>query len=125
VEVLLNPGAGNDAEWVRFEDFIDERFCFAAAVVPAQNRTYTFGGQLPYDFTCDCFPTSDNVAVGTKVYQPEQQQLSACAIAGIVSASVIVVGIALFLLRRKCKNRCEMAVELPTEFESTKEAAAM
>jgi hypothetical protein len=26
VEVLLNPGAGNDAEWVRFEDFIDERF---------------------------------------------------------------------------------------------------
>jgi hypothetical protein len=125
VEVLLNPGAGKDAEWVRFEDFIDERFRLAAAVVPAQNRIYTFGGQLPYDFTCDCFPTSDDVAIGTEVYQPEQQQLSAGAIAGIVIASVVVVGIALFLLRRKCKNRREMAVESPTEFESTKEAAAV
>jgi hypothetical protein len=59
------------------------------------------------------------------VYQPEQQQLSAGAIAGIVIASVIVVGIALFLLRRKCKNHHEMAVESPTEFESMKEATAV
>ena len=46
VEVLLDPGAGGNAAWVRFEDFIDQRFRFAAAVVPAQNRIYTFGGQL-------------------------------------------------------------------------------
>jgi hypothetical protein len=48
VEVLLDPGASNNMEWVRFEDFINEHFRFAAAVVPAQNHIYTFGGQLPY-----------------------------------------------------------------------------
>jgi hypothetical protein len=73
VEVLMHA-TESDAHWVDFGDFHDNRFRFAAAVVPAQNRMYTFGGQLPFDFTCDCFPTSDLVGVGTEVFAQDDHE---------------------------------------------------
>ena len=70
VAVLLNADAAdpNDARWVDFEDFDDERFRFAAATVPELGRVYAFGGQMPFDFTCDCFPTSARVAYGVETF---------------------------------------------------------
>jgi hypothetical protein len=128
VEVLLNPAAGKDAKWVPFEDFQDERFRFAAAVVPAQNRLYTFGGQLPFDFTCDCFPTSDNVGVGTEVYEPEES-LSAGAIAAIVIGSLVGFAFCFLLIRKCCISRRQKALEVEsasaTEFEAKQEGAAV
>jgi hypothetical protein len=52
--------------------------------------------------------------------------MSAGAVAGIMIASVVLAGVAFFLLRRLRKNGLEMMAETPTaEFESTKEAAAV
>lgn len=69
VEVLLHSHDDpSTSEWVFFSDFKDQRFRFAAAVVPSQNRLYTFGGQLPFDFTCDCFPTDDKIGIATEVF---------------------------------------------------------
>lgn len=105
VAVLLHPDEGRgEAEWVNFGDFKDERFRFAAATVPAQNRVYTFGGQLPYDFTCDCFPTSDEVAYGWEILvksgvvmkSEEGGNLSTGAITGIVLGICAVLVLAAF-----------------------------
>lgn len=123
VEVLLNPSS-SEAKWVGFAQFVDERFRFAAAVVPAQNRLYTFGGQLPFDFTCDCFPTSDDVAIGTEVYQ-EEQSLSGGAIAAIVLGSLVGVIVVAFITRKfvlKC-NKEKLEASSASEFQATKDSA--
>jgi len=99
VEVLLNPSSTSSAEWVRFEKFNDKRFRFAAAVVPALDKLYTFGGQLPFDFTCDCFPTSDQVGVATEVFKEESSGLHPGAIAAIVLGALFGVLILGFLVR--------------------------
>lgn len=121
VQVLLNP-SGN-AEWVQFAQFQDERFRFAATVVPSQNRLYTFGGQLPYDFTCDCFPTSNNVAVGTEVYV-EDETLPGGTIAAIVLGSLVGVIIAILVVRMCVLKRNKEKVERQsaTEFEAKDES---
>jgi hypothetical protein len=111
VEVLLNPSDSN-AKWVEFETFQDKRFRFAAAAVPAQNRIYTFGGQLPFDFTCDCFPTSDLVGIGTEVLeQEESNSLSGGAIAAIALGSLGFVIIAFWVIRKCIQKRNKEAVE--------------
>jgi Kelch motif len=113
VEVLLinnndddDDKMASEAKWEFFEDFNDERFRFAAAVVPgAPSRIYTFGGQLPFDFTCDCFPTSDDVGIGTEVYAPEATSDSASgsassstsSLSGIAIITAIVIGFLLFV----------------------------
>ena len=98
VEVLLLHE--DDAEWAFFSQFQDQRFRFAAAVVPDQSRLYTFGGQLPFDFTCDCFPTSDKVGVATEVFvTPESSSLEPGWIAFIVVMSVVGSAVILLCVR--------------------------
>ena len=103
VEVLLNPestSGSSAAEWIPYEKFDDKRFRFAAAVVPALDKLYTFGGQLPFDFTCDCFPTSDLVGVATEVFREEESSgLHPGGIAAIVLGSLLGVLIIGFLVR--------------------------
>mmetsp|Transcript_12275 Transcript_12275/g.22773 ORF Transcript_12275/g.22773 Transcript_12275/m.22773 type:complete len:439 (-) Transcript_12275:137-1453(-) len=127
VEVLLNPSAGKDAKWVNFEKFTDQRFRFSAAVVPAQNRMYTFGGQLPFDFTCDCFPTSDLVGVGTEVFEPEDKSWSAAKIAGTAVGATLAAVLAALILWQCCKKRQQRAlnVESKTELEANEEGTAV
>mmetsp|Transcript_33437 Transcript_33437/g.49849 ORF Transcript_33437/g.49849 Transcript_33437/m.49849 type:complete len:440 (-) Transcript_33437:114-1433(-) len=112
VEVLLNPaGAGADSSWDKFGDLPDQRFRFAAATVPPLNRVYTFGGQLPLDFTCDCFPTNNRIAVGMEVLREEDASsgLGSGAIAGIVIAALVAVAliVGLLLMLRKTEARKE------------------
>ena len=118
VNVLLNPGP--NAEWVEFEKFHDEHFCFAAAVVPAQNCLYTFGGQLPFDFTCNCFPTSDLVGVGTEVVTVKQDnELNAGAIASIVLGSIsgaVIISLIICKISQK-RNKETMEKANPVQFE--------
>jgi hypothetical protein len=126
VAVLLNPEDGKDAEWVNFQDFKDERFRFAAATVPAQNRIYTFGGQLPFDFTCDCFPTSDGVAYGVETFKVEVDdgnKLSTGAIVGIAVASVVGAGLILFMLL-KLGTASEEKKSLETQLANEQAAKA-
>mmetsp|Transcript_9032 Transcript_9032/g.22036 ORF Transcript_9032/g.22036 Transcript_9032/m.22036 type:complete len:445 (-) Transcript_9032:196-1530(-) len=118
VSLLLHPDEGRgEATWANHGDFKDERFRFAAATVPAQNRIYTFGGQLPYDFTCDCFPTSDKVAYGwevavmrgTEIKNAEGGDggLSAGAIAGIVVGVCAILVLAAFGSRQMSNAKKE------------------
>jgi len=65
--LLLGPDSQSSPEWVEVSKFEDGRFRFSAAVTPSLNRMYTFGGQLPFDSQCDCFPTSKHVGVGQEV----------------------------------------------------------
>jgi hypothetical protein len=112
VEVLLVDSTHaigeneKQSKWEFFEEFNDERFRFAAAVVPgAPSRIYTFGGQLPFDFTCDCFPTSDDVGIGTEVYTPEatsdatsgSESSSSSSMSRGAMIAVIVIGFLLFV----------------------------
>lgn len=127
VEVLLhhaNSAGNDDAQWVPFAKFVDQRFRFAAAVVPAQNRLYTFGGQLPFDFTCDCFPTSDDVVVGTEVYSPvTDNSLDPGAIAAIVLGSFVGMVICVWVLYKVAQTQNKQRVEArsATDFEQNKQ----
>ena len=121
VEVLLRPSAGqDDAQWTPFAQFLDERFRFAAAVVPVQNRLYTFGGQLPFDFTCDCFPTSDDVAVGTEVFvEEEDDSLEAGAIAAIILGAFIGIVVSCWVLCKLAAKQNKERVESKTAEDFT------
>ena len=125
MEVLLHHAAttagSDDAQWVPFAKFVDQRFRFAAAVVPVQNRIYTFGGQLPFDFTCDCFPTSDDVAVGTEVWAPAtNSSLDPGAIAAIVLGSFVGMVICILVLRKvaQMQNKERLEARAATDFEA-------
>ena len=120
VEVLL------DGSWVRFEDFVEERFRFAAAVVPSLNKLYTFGGQLPFDFTCDCFPTSNEVGVGTEVYDAPEQGLSDGSIAAVVLGSFVGLVLVFFIIRKVRMRRQSKALEAGAhnEFQNREEATS-
>ena len=117
VEVLLNPSSGKDAKWVEYEDFEDNRFRFSAAAVPALNRIYTFGGQLPFDFDCDCFPTSDEIGVATEVEKEDGPDLSAGSIAAIVLGAGAFVFLASFLVRGFIASRNKETLESQSEIE--------
>mmetsp|Transcript_20466 Transcript_20466/g.38288 ORF Transcript_20466/g.38288 Transcript_20466/m.38288 type:complete len:419 (+) Transcript_20466:171-1427(+) len=96
VEVLLHPSG--PAEWIPFETFPDQRFRFAAAVLG--DTLYTFGGQLPFDFTCDCFPTSDNVGVAVEVLEEDDHnKLNPGAIVAIVLGVILAASILVFVVR--------------------------
>lgn len=46
---------------------LDERFRFAAVVDERTNKIYTFGGQVQFNSTCQCFPTTADVYVYTEI----------------------------------------------------------
>ena len=123
VEVLLHHEQQDDTQWVPFARFLDERFRFAAAVVPAQNRIYTFGGQLPFDFTCDCFPTSDDVAIGTEVFVEESDSsLQAGEIAAIVLGAFIGMVLCILVLCKvvQSQNKERMESKSAADLEKNK-----
>ena len=131
VAVLLNPDS--EPEWVNFQDFKDERFRFAAVTVPGQNRVWTFGGQKPFDFTCDCFPTSDEVAYGIEVFSAaiedeDDKSLSGGAIAGIVIGSLVGALIVIVIVMKldtttKEKKSLKTQLEIEQQAKANQEAA--
>ena len=120
VEVLL------DGSWVHFEDFVEERFRFAAAVVPSLNKLYTFGGQVPFDFTCDCFPTSNDGGVGTEVYDAPKQGLRNGSVAAVVLGSFVGLVLVFFIIRKVRVRRQSKALEAgdDSEFQDKEEATS-
>lgn len=124
VEVLLNPTSlAEDTEWVDLGDFHDERFRFAATVVSAQNRLYTFGGQLPFDFTCDCFPTSDLIGVGTEVFAEDDDDTNAGMIAAVVLGAVgsLVVFVLVVWKFMQKRNKESLEKANPVEFKENEQ----
>eukprot|EP00547_Thalassionema_nitzschioides_P008327 CAMPEP_0194228906 /NCGR_PEP_ID=MMETSP0156-20130528/43611_1 /TAXON_ID=33649 /ORGANISM="Thalassionema nitzschioides, Strain L26-B" /LENGTH=443 /DNA_ID=CAMNT_0038961429 /DNA_START=115 /DNA_END=1446 /DNA_ORIENTATION=+ len=92
--IFVDAQNGKNSKWLEFGKFTDKRFRFAAAAVPALNKIYTFGGQLPFDFTCDCFPTTADVGVGKMVFVEEpsvfvEEPSNAALIAAIILGSIL------------------------------------
>jgi len=112
-------------KWIQYEKFADKRFRFAAAVVPAQNRLYTFGGQLPHDFTCDCFPTTDDIGIGTETFVANDNDdgMSAGAIAGLVIAAAIGALVGCFIAYKCTKSQTDTTIREDAGLE--KEDAGM
>jgi hypothetical protein len=83
--------------WTVYSDFPFTLMRFDAVAVPPQGRIYTFGGQKPFDATCQCFPTVTSILHGTESIStaaPQaSSQLSPGAIAGITIAVIIGAGI--------------------------------
>lgn len=85
--------------WNVYSDFPFTLMRFDAVAVPPQGRIYTFGGQKPYDETCQCFPAVSSILYGTESFSSAPQpssQLSPGAIAGISIAAIIGAGIIIF-----------------------------
>lgn len=104
VEVTKPEPESSHAHWYVIGKIKDERFRFSAATVPALNRIYHFGGQLPFDFDCQCFRADDKVGYMTELFIPETNDtnldttLSAGAITSIIIASLVGVGIVSLLI---------------------------
>lgn len=57
---ILNDG---ETAWKILKDFPEERFRFAAVGVEEDDVIYTFGGQVKFEESCQCFKTTDKVFV--------------------------------------------------------------
>jgi hypothetical protein len=57
VEILSEDGS----EWVVVSSLPNHRFRFAAIAWDATSTIYSFGGQVSYDNSCQCFRTTDEV----------------------------------------------------------------
>jgi hypothetical protein len=99
-----------ETTWNVYSDFPFTLMRFDAVAVPPQGRIYTFGGQKPYDETCQCFPAVSSILYGTESFSSAPQppsQLSPGAIAGISIAAVIGAGIIIiggFLFWKKSRK---------------------
>ena len=88
-------------KWLMYASFKDYRMRFAASSVPAQDRIYTFGGQLLYDQKCDCFPASNEVGVAQESLSQEDPPTSddnSSGLKGGVVAAIVVSCIAGILI---------------------------
>ena len=55
--------------WATFPNDIDVyRFRFSAAVDPSTKIIYTLGGQLKFNKSCTCFPTSNEIYMYTEIF---------------------------------------------------------
>jgi len=115
------------SEWVEVSKFEDGRFRFSSAVVPSLNRMYTFGGQLPFDFTCDCFPTSTHVGVGQEVYNTEEEHdhdhgkqsfIAAIILGSVIGAAIIVISIRMTYVQYERSTRKRAEAELKASGEA-------
>jgi len=59
IEIL----SSGETEWKVLKNFPEERFRFAAVGVEDEDVIYTFGGQVKFNETCQCFKTTDKVFV--------------------------------------------------------------
>jgi len=59
IEILMD----GETAWKILENFPEERFRFAAVGVEEDDVIYTFGGQVKFDGSCQCFKTTDKVFV--------------------------------------------------------------
>lgn len=57
---ILSDG---ETAWKILKDFPEERFRFAAVGVDEDDVIYTFGGQVKFEESCQCFKTTDKVFV--------------------------------------------------------------
>lgn len=56
----------DNGDWEALGDLDSGTFRFAAASYKESKQFYTFGGQVPYNATCQCFDTTDKVIVYTE-----------------------------------------------------------
>merc|ERR1711933_98321 len=93
VEMMQPLPESNHAHWYIIGLIKDEGFRFSAATVPIMNRIYHFGGQLPFDFDCQCFRADDKVGYMTEIIEPAAEPTSS----GLTSVTVIGIVIAAFV----------------------------
>lgn len=116
VDVIVDAQNGKNSNWLEFGKFTDKRFRFAAAPFPALNTIYTFGGQLPFDFTCDCFPTTNDIGVGKEVLaeeavEPSNASLIAAIVLGSIVGLIIITMVARACLAVQRKKAMDAAIE--------------
>jgi hypothetical protein len=78
VEVLIPSDGRKGAafDWISYKNYPIERFCFAAATVPDFNEMYAFGGQQPFNETCQCYAASDKVAIARELYEVDDDGMT-------------------------------------------------
>ena len=79
VEVFIPSIGDSKAEWVSYMASPRELFRYAAAAVPAMGAIYTFGGQKPYDASCQCFASSDEILMAREAFRSSADSTSASA----------------------------------------------
>jgi len=103
LDVSLNATTTAMDHWALYSDFPFDLMRFDAAAVPAQGRIYTFGGQKPFNETCQCFAATDAVLYGTESYSQgtsAANNLSPGAIASISIAVIAAAAVGSFLTWR-------------------------
>jgi hypothetical protein len=53
----------SNTTWVRLQDLPKSRFRFAAVALDSHNAVYTFGGQVDYNSSCQCYRTTNQVII--------------------------------------------------------------
>lgn len=82
---------------------------FASIAIQSTETIYTFGGQLPYDSSCDCLPATDNVIAYRTLYdQAKDRVLDTAPPTSAPTGLLPTGGVAL----TQGNDRCENAVEL-------------
>jgi hypothetical protein len=84
-------------DWEQLADLEFNRFRFAAASYPENNKFYTFGGQLSYNDTCKCFDTTDEIVVYTGRLTGGSSATSTTSLS-VMLVTAITVSVASFVL---------------------------
>ena len=71
LEYSTIAGSDDSAEWDEVADIPEFRFRFSGASWPETGVAYAFGGQVSFDESCKCFPTTNEVtALDSKTLLP-------------------------------------------------------
>lgn len=98
VEVLdMEDASTGVSSWSILDDLPRNRFRFSAVAIDEQNAIYTFGGQLGYDSTCECYRTTSEIIVYDAVEDDHSHDSGAIAVTSKGLFGLALMGIALFI----------------------------